>query len=396
MTEKLAIEGGKPVREKLLPYGRQTVDDEDIAEVVRVLRSDWLTTGPDVGAFEKAFMEVVGARYAVASSSGTAALHSVMFAAKIGPGDEVVVPAMTFAATANCVRFQGGTVAFADVRADTLNLDVASAEAALTPRTRAVVAVNFAGQPADLEELKALCDRRGILFIEDACHAIGATYHGRPAGSYAQMSAYSLHPVKNITTGEGGLVTTDDPGLAARLKMFRNHGITTDLRQREASGSWFYEMVELGYNYRITDFQCALGTSQLRKFPAWQRRRAEIAERYGRAFAQIPEVEAPSVLPDRTSAWHLYVLRLNLDRLRAERAEIFKALRAENIGVNVHYIPVPWHPYYRDLGYARGSWPVAEANYERILSLPMFPAMTDRDIEDVVEAIRKVVGHYST
>ena len=391
----LAIGGGKPVREKLLPYGRQSVDEDDIAAVVQVLRSDWLTTGPNVAAFEAAFVALSGAKHAVASSSGTAALHSAAFAAKIGPGDEVIVPAMTFLATANCIRYQGGTVVFCDVRPDTLNLDVSCAEAAITPRTRALIAVNFAGQPADLDELKALCDRRGLTFIQDACHAIGATYKGRPAGTLADMAAYSFHPVKNITTGEGGMVTTDDPGLAARLKMFRNHGTTTDARQREEAASWYYEMVELGFNYRLTDFQCALGLSQLMKFPAWQKRRGEIAARYDRAFSEIPQVQAPIALPDRVSSTHLYVLRLNRETLRASRVEIFKALRAENIGVNVHYIPVPWHPYYQNLGYGKGRWPVAEGNYERMLSIPMFPAMTDADADDVIEAVRKVVRHYA-
>jgi perosamine synthetase len=391
----LAIDGGKPVRAKMLPYGRQWIGDDDIAAVVEVLRSDWLTTGPNVAAFEEIFAAQVGAKYAVAVSNGTAALHAAAFAAEIGPGDQVIVPPMTFAASANCVRYQGGTVVFADVRPDTLNLDPRSVEAAITPHTRAVVAVDYTGQPSDLDEFNAIAERHRLTVIEDGCHALGATYRGHPVGALARMTVFSLHPVKHVTTGEGGVVTTDDLDLAIKLRRFRNHGITSDPRQREVAGSWFYEMAELGYNYRLTDFQCALGLSQLKKLHGWVARRREIADRYTAAFSRIPEVEPPPVLPDREPAWHLYVIRLNLERLRLGRAEVFKALRAENIGVNVHYIPVPWHPYYQRLGYARGQWPVAEGAYERIISLPIFPAMSDQDLDDVIQAVTKVVRAYA-
>jgi perosamine synthetase len=390
----LALDGGSPVRPRMLPYGRQSVDAADVQAVVDVLQSDWLTTGPRVAAFEEAFAARVGARHAVAVSNGTAALHAAAFAAGLGPGDEAIVTPMTFAASANCVRYQGGTVVFADVRADTLNLDPARVEAALGPRTRAIVVVDYTGQPADLDELLALAARHGLVVIEDAAHALGATYRDRPVGGIAHLTTFSLHPVKQITSGEGGVVTTDDAALAERLRLFRNHGITSDHRQREAVGSWAYEMVALGYNYRITDFQCALGLSQLGKLDAWVARRREIAARYTAAFADWPEIEPPVTLADRASAWHLYVVRLNLERLRASRADVFRALRAENIGVNVHYIPVPWHPYYRELGYERGQWPVAEDAYERMLSLPLFPAMTEDDVDSVITAVHKVVGHY--
>jgi perosamine synthetase len=391
---KLAINGGTPVRPKMLPYGRQWVDENDIEAVVRVLRSDWLTTGPSVAEFEEAFAAEVGARHAVAVSNGTAALHAAVFAAGIGPGDEVIVPPMTFAASANCIRYQGGTPIFADVRADTLNLDPACAEAAITERTRAIVTVDYTGQPSDLEELNTLAQHNKLTLIEDGCHALGATYRGRPVGCMAHLTAFSLHPVKHITTGEGGVITTSDAELANRLRVFRNHGITTVPAEREMAGSWFYEMVELGYNYRLTDFQCALGQSQLRKLPAWLARRREIAGQYATAFAGVSEIEMPVVLSDRESAWHLYVIRLNLERLRAGRAEVFRALRAENIGVNVHYIPVTRHPYYRQLGYAPEDTPVANAAYEKLITLPMFPAMTDGDVEDVVRAVRKVLVEY--
>jgi UDP-4-amino-4,6-dideoxy-N-acetyl-beta-L-altrosamine transaminase len=390
----LAINGGSPVRASMLPYGRQSVDDQDIQAVVAALRSDWLTTGPKVSEFESAFAKAVGAGYAVAVSSGTAALHAATFAAGIGSADEVITTPLTFAATANSVRYQSGTVVFADVRKDTLNLDPAKVEARMMPKTKAIVTVDYAGQPSDLDELNAIASRHRLTVIEDASHALGATYRTRRVGALADLTTFSLHPVKHITTGEGGMVTTDNPELAARLRRFRTHGITTDFRDREREGSWLYEMVELGFNYRLTDFQSALGLSQLCKLDGWVVRRREIAARYTTAFAALAEIEMPTVLSDRESAWHLYVIRLNLDRLGAGRAEVFKALRAENIGVNVHYIPVPWHPYYQALGYKKGEWPVAESAYERMISLPIFPAMTDGDVEDVVTAVTKVVSHF--
>lgn len=391
---KLAIDGGDPVGARMLPYGRQWIGDDDIEAVIDVLRSDWLTTGPNVARFEEAFAEQVGAKYAVAVCNGTAALHAAVFAAEIGPGDEVIVPAMTFAASANCVLYQRGTVIFADVRSNTLNLDPACVAAAITPRSRAIITVDYTGQPSDLDELNNLAAQHNLKVIEDAAHALGATYHHRPVGTLTDLTTFSLHPVKHITTGEGGVITTDAAEIAARLRLFRNHGITTDHRQRETAGSWFYEMVDLGYNFRLTDFQCVLGLSQLKKLAAWLTRRREIATRYNQAFAALPEIEPPTVLPDREAAWHLYVIRLNLERLRVGRAEIFKALRAENIGVNVHYIPVPWHPYYQKLGYTKGQWPVAEAAYERLISLPLFPAMSDQDVENVIAACFKVIGAY--
>lgn len=390
----LAINGGPPVRKAMLPYGRQSVDDRDVQAVVEALRSDWLTTGPKVSEFEAAFAKLVGACYAVAVSSGTAALHAAAFAAGIGPGDEAITTPITFAATANCVRYQGGTVLFADVRKDTLNLNPAKAEALVTPKTKAIITVDYTGQPSDLDEFKVIASRRGLTIIEDASHALGAMYRGRRVGALADITTFSLHPVKHITTGEGGMVTTDNPDLASRLRRFRAHGITTEYREREREGSWFYEMVELGFNYRLTDLQSALGLSQLEKLPGWIVRRRQIAARYTEAFADLPEIETLTVLRDREPAWHLYVIYLNLDRLRTGRAEVYKALRAENIGINVHYIPVPWHPYYQALGYKRGEWPVAEAAYERMISLPIFPSMSDDDVEDVITAVNKVVGYF--
>lgn len=395
MSDRLAIDGGTPIRRTRLPYGRQWLDEEDIAAVVEVLRSDWLTTGPKVAEFEQTFADFVGAREAVAVSNGTAALHAAMYAIGIGPEDEVIVPAMTFAASANCVVFQGGTPVFVDVNPDTLLIDSAQVEAKITPCTRAIIAVDYTGQPCDYDVLQAIADRHGLTLVADACHAVGGSYKGRPVGSLADLSTFSFHPVKHITTGEGGMITTDDPELARRMRIFRNHGITTDHRQREQQGSWFYEMVDLGYNYRLTDIQCALGMSQLCKLPGWVARRQEIAQRYDAAFAEMPAVEPLGVRDDVSHAYHLYMIRLDVTRLQVTRAEVFAALRAEGIGVNVHYIPVHLHPYYRSrFGYGKGDLPNAESAYERILTLPIYPKMSEKDVEDVVLTIHKVADAY--
>ena len=378
----------------MLPYGRQWISDEDIDAVVEVLRSDWLTTGPKVAEFEEAFAQATGARHAVAVSNGTAALHAAAFAAEIGPGSEVIVPPMTFAASANCVRYQGGTVVFADVDPDTLLLDPKRVAAAVTEKTRAIIAVDYTGQPADLAELRALADTHGLLLIEDAAHSLGATYQGKRVGSIADLTTFSLHPVKQITTGEGGMITTSDDELARRLRLFRNHGISSDHRQREAQGSWFYEMLDLGYNYRLTDIQCALGLSQLRRLEEWVERRQAIAERYDAAFREA-RVRPVVMKPDRRSSWHLYVVRLELAALSAGRAEVFRALRDAGIGVNVHYIPVHFHPYYQSLGWKKGAFPISEDAYERLITLPLFPAMSDADVSRVIEAVTTVLARFA-
>jgi perosamine synthetase len=370
----------------MLPYGRQWIDEDDVDAVAAVLRSDWLTTGPKVGEFEAEFARLVGARHAVAVSNGTAALHAAAFAAGITAASEVIVTPMTFAASANCVRYQNGTVVFADVDPHTLLLDPQKVLDAASDRTRAVITVDYTGQPSDLDELSAMARERGWLLIEDAAHALGATHRGRPVGSLADLTTFSLHPVKQITSGEGGVVTTNDDELAARLRLFRNHGITSDHRQREQQDSWFYEMVELGYNYRITDFQCALGISQLRRLTPWVERRRAIAARYDDAFRSLP-LDRLQMKSDRQSSWHLYVIRLRLEELRAGRAEVFRALRQAGLGVNVHYIPVHHHPYYQRLGYRKGSMPVAEGAYERLVTLPLFPRMTDEDVGRVIDVV---------
>jgi perosamine synthetase len=396
--ETLAIHGGAPVRAKLLPYGRQSLDEADVRAVVEVLKSDWLTTGPKVGEFEERFAAWVGARHAVSFSSGTAALHGAAFASGLGHGDEAITTPMTFCATANCVLYQGATPVFADVSPDTLNLDpdaVAEKFSSRTPsRVKAILAVDYAGHPAPLDELGHLASKHGALLIEDASHALGAEYRGKRVGGIADMTVFSFHPVKHLTTGEGGMVATNDARLAETLRRFRNHGISSEARTRQESGQWFYEMVLLGFNYRLTDIACALGLSQLERLAPNLARRREISAQYAEAFQDFPAIVVPVVRDGVDPAWHLYPIRLKLENLTVGRAEIFRALRAENIGVNVHYIPVHQHPYYREHLKSAGNYPVAEHAYERLISLPMFHSMTSQDVEDVIHAVSKIVDHY--
>lgn len=377
---------------RYVPYGRQIIDEDDINAVADVLRGDWLTTGPMVDQFEDAFGAYVGAEYAVAVSNGTAALHLAMLAAGVGPGDEVIVASMTFAASANAARFVGADVVFADVRNDTLTIDPDHVASLITDRTRAIVAVDYAGIPCDLDELLALADRHGLTLIEDACHAPGATYRGRRIGGIAHLTAFSFHPVKHLTTGEGGMVTTNDADLASRLKQFRNHGIVTDFRQREDLGTWEYDMADLGFNYRLPDINCALGLSQLAKLDQWVARRREIARRYADAFNGIARVQTPRVPDDRESSWHLYPIRFVGRENAALRRGAFEEMRGQGIGVNVHYLPVYLHSYYRALGYEPGLCPTAEAAYEGLLSLPMWPGLEDAEQDRVVEMVSAIAG----
>jgi perosamine synthetase len=376
----------------MIPYARQWLDKEDIEAVVEVLRSDWLTTGPMIDAFERAVVELVGARQGVAVSSGTAALHAAMFAAGIGQGDEVILPSMTFVSTANSVVFQGGTPVFADVNPDTLLIDPDDVAGKITRRTKAVIAVDYAGQPCDYDALRAITDRHRLLLIADACHALGAQYKGKKVGTLADLTAFSFHPVKHITTGEGGMVVTDNAESASKMYRFRNHGINADQRQRTERGTWHYEMADLGYNYRITDFQCALGISQLKKLSGWITRRQQIADRYHKTFSDLPGVQPLEVLPDVSHAYHLFVVRLDCHQLNINREKVFTALRERGIGVNVHYLPVHLHPFYRQrFGTGPGLCPVAEAAYERLLSLPIFPRMTDKDVDHVLRTVNDLV-----
>jgi len=387
-VKKLIMEFGRP-----LPYGRQFIDDGDVQSVVEVLKSDWITTGQTIDAFEKEIADFTGASQAVALSSGTAALHAAMYAIGIGPGDEVIVPHMTFAATANAIVFQGGTPVFVDVDRDTLLLNPGLVEEKITPRTKAIVTVDYAGHPSDYDLLRAIAGSRGLVLVADACHALGAVYRGRPVGSLADLSVFSFHPVKHITTGEGGMVTTDSPEYARRMRMFRNHCIDSDHRQRAQKGSWYYEMVDLGYNYRITDFQCALGMSQLKKLPQWLHRRRFIADYYNTAFEKLGAIRPLAVRSGIEHAYHLYVIQLRTENPSPERQRLFTALRDKGIGVNVHYIPVHLHPYYQKVfGTAPGLCPVAEDAYSRILSLPIFSGMQDDEARAVVAVLNHEIG----
>jgi UDP-4-amino-4,6-dideoxy-N-acetyl-beta-L-altrosamine transaminase len=375
-----------------LPYGRQDIGDADIKAVVEALCSDWLTTGPRVGQFEKAFSRFCGAGEGVAVNSGTAALHAAMRALQVGTGDEIIVPAITFAASANAAVYEGATPVFADVEADTLLIDPSSVAKLITPRTRAIVAVDYGGQPADYDALHAMAKGRNIRIVADACHAPGAVYKGRMAGTLADISCFSFHPVKHLTTCEGGMALTDDVDFAAHMRRFRNHGIDSDHRKRETEGTFAYDMVELGYNYRLPDVQCALGLAQLERLPPWLERRRAVARWYEEALAGIAHVRPLTVRADRSHAYHLYVVRLDLKALGLGRAKAFAHLRASGIGANVHYKPVYLHSFYRARGYVPGLCPVAEAAYEDILTLPMFPAMTQADVTRVAGVLGELTG----
>jgi len=377
--------------ERYVPYGRQLIEDDDIAAVTAALRSDYLTTGPLVGEFERALAAVAGAKHAVSVNSGTAALHAAYQALNIGPGDEVVTSPLTFAATANAALYCGARPVFADVDSATGLLDPAAAEAAITSRTKAIVAVDYAGMPAAYDALTALAHRHGVALVADAAHSLGASYRGKPVGSLATATIFSFHPVKAITTGEGGALVTDVDGIAQAARRFRTHGIER-APERLIEGdrpAWYHEMQTLGYNYRLTDIQSALGLSQLAKLPRFIEQRTELARRYSTALADHADLHLPVVPDDRTSAWHLYVVRVDEPTLRDP---LFGSLRKRGIGVQVHYIPVYLHPYYRSLGYAAGACPVAEKFAASCLSLPLFPGLSASDLDYVIETVRRTVA----
>ncbi|WP_214741696.1 UDP-4-amino-4,6-dideoxy-N-acetyl-beta-L-altrosamine transaminase [Exiguobacterium sp. s48] len=385
----------QPVRNTFLPYGRQWIDEEDIQAVVDTLRGDFLTTGPAVDEFEQAIAQYVGARYAVSFSNGTAALHGACFAAGIGEGDEVITTPMTFAASANCVLYQKGTPVFADIDPTTYNLDPNAIEKAITPRTKAIIPVHFTGQPAAMQEIHRIAEQHDLVVIEDAAHALGATYQGKRIGALSDMTMFSFHPVKHITSGEGGIITTNDEVYYRKLLQFRTHGITKSAEQLvDHHGPWYYEMQFLGFNYRMTDIQAVLGTSQLKKIGRFIELRKHYVSLYNEAFRELSEITIPHQDESGESSWHLYIIRLNQNRLNGSRKELFEALLNENIGVNVHYIPVHWMPYYQELGYEKGICPHAETLYENIITLPLFPAMTEEDVYDVIDAVKKVLKRY--
>lgn len=391
----LALFGGKPIRDSYLAYGKQTIDEEDIQTVVEVLKGDYLTTGPNVKNFEEKVAEYVGAKYSVAVSNGTAALHMACFAAGITKGDEVIVSPMTFAASANCVLYCGGTPVFADIDEKTYNIDPKSIEALITEKTKAIIPVDFTGQAVNIEEIREIADKYNLIIIEDAAHALGSEYKGKKVGSFGHMTEFSFHPVKPITTGEGGIVVTNDEEFYKRMILFRTHGITRNYNlMTEIQGPWYYEQVDLGYNYRITDIQCALGTSQMNRIDEFLEKRRDIVKKYNSAFSQMSEITIPFEADFSNSGHHIYVIKLNTEKLKCSRKEIFEALQAENIGVNVHYLPVYLHPYYKSLGYQKGLCPKAEELYEKIITLPLFPGMSDGDVEDVIMALTKVIEYY--
>jgi len=374
----------------MIPYGKQSISKDDIDAVVSVLESDFLTTGPMVGEFEKELADFSDTEYAVAVSSGTAALHCAVFAAGIRPGDEVIVPAVTFAATANCVVYIGGIPVFADSTEDTLLIDPDDVLKKITPKTKAVIAVDYAGQPCDYDSLKRICTEHNLVLITDACHSIGSEYKGRKTGSIADITCYSFHPVKHITTGEGGAALTNSQEYAEKMRVFRNHGITTDFRQREQKGAHFYEMSFLGYNYRLTDFQSALGISQLKKLPHWLKRRNEIADLYFNIFGKDDRIRPLHSEENLFHSYHLFVVRL-IDTLN--RDTVFKKMREAGIGVNVHYIPVHLHPFYKEtFATCEGLCPVAEEAYKRILSLPIYPGLEESDVDFVTDTLYSIIG----
>jgi perosamine synthetase len=396
-SQQLAINGGKPVRAELLPYSKQWLDEEDVQAVVDVLNGDYLTTGPTLRQFETEIARYVGSTYAVAFSSGTAALHGACFAAGITSDSEVITSPMTFAASANCVMYTGGTPVFTDIDSHTYNIDPDSIERMINGKTRAIIPIHFTGQPADMDPIRELADKHQLIIIEDAAHALGAAYHEKRIGSIGDMTMFSFHPLKQITTGEGGIITTSEKSYYEKLIQFRTHGITRDrVELRENDGPWYYEMQFLGYNYRMTDIQAALGISQLKKMDRFLEIRRNYANMYNQAFKELEHITVPYQLAHTSSSWHLYIIRLNLEKFTVGRKEIFEALRHENIGVNVHYIPVYLHPYYKNLGYKRGICPRAEALYESMITLPLFPFMKESDVMDVIRAVYKVIGYFSS
>jgi UDP-4-amino-4,6-dideoxy-N-acetyl-beta-L-altrosamine transaminase len=386
----------EPIRDEYLPYGRQWIDESDIEAVVSVLKGNYLTTGPAIQEFEQKIADYVGVKYAVAYSNGTAALHGACYAAGIVEGDEVITTPMTFAATANCVLYQGGEVVFADIDQKTYNINPKEIEKKITCKTKAIIPVDFTGQPVDHNKIREIALKYNLIVIEDAAHAIGAKYNGNKVGSLSDMTMFSFHPVKHITTGEGGMIVTNNKDYYEKLLQFRSHGITRDVEKfKENHGPWYYEMHFLGYNYRMTDIQAILGSSQFEKLDMFINRRKEIVAKYNDAFKKISQITIPFQKLEVESSWHLYIIRLHLDELSIGRKEIFEELQRQNIGVNVHYIPVHLLWYYQQLGFKKGLLPNAEKLYEEIISLPLFPAMTDQDVLDVINAVERTIKAFS-
>ena len=371
----------------MIPYGKQTIEQDDIQAVGDVLKSDFLTTGPKIAEFEQTVADYVGAKYAVAISNGTSALHAACFAAGIGPGDEVITTPLTFAASANCVLYCGGTPVFADVDPKTYNIDPEDIRRKITDRTKAIIAVHLAGQPCDMDAIHSIAREHGLIVIEDGAHALGSVYKGKKVGSMSDMTTFSFHPVKPITTGEGGMIVTDNEDFYKKMVLFRSHGITRDdsIMTRN-DGPWFYQQFDLGYNYRITDIQCALGCSQMKKLDRFLARRKEIVARYNEAFADCDNIITPYQLSDTESGWHLYIVQVK----NCDRRKVFENMREKGIGVNVHYIPVYMHPYYQEHGYENVHCANAEEIYSHIISLPLYPGLTFEQQDYVIDALKSL------
>lgn len=394
--EKLAIKGGYPVRNSKIYYGKQTIEADDVQAVVNTIVSDYITCGPKVDELESELCNYTGAKYAVAVSNGTAALHCACIAAGIKSGDEVITTPITFAASANCVLYCGANVVFADIDEKTYNIDPTEIEKKITDKTKAIIAVDFTGQAVDIKRIREICDKHNLIFIEDAAHSIATKYNGKQVGSLADLTTFSFHPVKTITGGEGGAVLTNDEELYKKIVLAHTHGITHDksLMQNDDADPWYYEQISLGYNYRITDFQAALIINQLSKIDRFANRRKEIVKKYNENFKNIEEIIIPYNIDESDTCNHLYVLRLNLDKLKCDRREFFDAMCAENIQPQIHYIPVYWFPYYQSLGFKNGECPIAEKVYNSIISLPLYPKMNDKDVDDVIHAVKKTVTYY--
>lgn len=394
--DKPAICGGKPIRDTKIYYGHQYVDEDDVQAVVDVLRSDYLTCGPKIDELEEKLCRITGAKYAVVCSNGTAALHLACMAAGVGEGDEVITTPITFAASANCALYCGAKPVFADINEETYNIDPANVETLTNEKTKAVVAVDFTGQSVELDRLMEHCHKNKLVLIEDGAHVIGTRYNGKCNGSIADMTTLSFHPVKTVTSGEGGAVLTNNEEYYQKLLLYRTHGITRvpELMVHEPDGPWYYEQIALGMNYRMTDMQAALLISQLNKLPMFSKRRKEIVKAYDEAFGKLPQIIVQKEIPESDTTRHLYILRLNLSKLSIDRKQFFEALAAENICCNVHYIPTYYFPYYERLGYKKGLCPKAEKLYEEIISLPLYYAMTDQDVQDVIGAVIKIAEYY--
>lgn len=371
----------------MIPYGKQTIDQDDIQAVVDVLQSDFLTTGPKIAEFEQTVADYVGAKYAVAISNGTSALHAACFAAGIGPGDEVITTPLTFAASANCVLYCGGTPVFADVDPKTYNIDPEDIQRKITDRTKAIIAVHLAGQPCDMDAIHSIAREHGLIVIEDGAHALGSVYKGKKVGSMSDMTTFSFHPVKPITTGEGGMIVTDNEDFYKKMILFRSHGITRDdSMMTRNDGPWFYQQFDLGYNYRITDIQCALGCSQMKKLDRFLALRKEIVAHYNEAFADCDNIITPYQLSDTESGWHLYIVQVK----NCDRRQVFEKMREKGIGVNVHYIPVYMHPYYQEHGYENVHCANAEEIYSHIISLPLYLGLTSEQQDYVIDTLKSL------